>query len=451
MVAMGDDLKLVDELKRQRMALGHEIGERRKASLGADDLIEASRLLSEQIKAAQQALKVVAQPPRPARLRCELAPTAESVTSLREEWRELERMGGATHPYVTWEWVEAWYRAYEGQGEVLCVQVREPDGSLLGVAPLFAPRHGDGNIHERELCFASTYGRMWGCYPEFLSRPGRERETTAAVLSFLHRLDRHWSALRLVRVDPGSPTLSHVAAQASVHGFRVYIKPGSRMCVGELPKEPAQVVPALRSARLRQQYRHEARRFASDYPGARYRVVDEEEDLAGVLETMRRLNLQQWESKSRSSNLSDPGFYSFMQASLPNLLAAGQLRLGVLEIGDRVIAAQIALLHRGCLHMVQPASDVAFASYSLTHLMQVHTLEDAVAAGADYCDFSTYYPYKTQYVGDIRQTLEVMVLPESAAGTLGLARNLAKQSVRLTARGLLRKGRTRCCPQCELE
>ncbi|MHB8996310.1 MAG: GNAT family N-acetyltransferase, partial [Armatimonadota bacterium] len=394
---------------------------------------------------------VAARPQASVRLQCELAPTAQAVTGLREEWRGLEEMAGGAHPYTMWEWVEAWYRAYEGQGQVLCVQVREPGGALVGVAPLFAPTRGDGNIHDGELCFASTYGRMWGYYPEFLSRPGRERETTAAVLGYLHRLDRKWSALRLVRVDPDSETLRQLVAQAPLHGLRVYIKPGLQMCVGELPERAADVVSWLRSPGLRRQYRHDSRRLEHDHPQARYRLVTEPSEVALVLEEMRRLNVQQWEHRSRSSNLSDEGFCSCLGRALPNFLASGNLRLEVLEVGDRMIAAQIALLHRGCVHMVQPASDVAFASYSVTHLMQVHTLEEAVAAGADHCDFSTYYPYKAQYVGDIRQTLEVTVLPESVAGTLGLARKLAERSVRLTARGLLRKGRPRCCPECEFE
>lgn len=430
------------DLRDQRDAINHQIGALKRQGAAVDELVAQSKALTEQIKALEQQAAAPAEPrpaARPREYRCEVADTARAVTALRGEWQALAEASPDTHPFALWEWIEAWYQAYEALGDVVCLTVRRDDGQLVGVAPFFMPRGAPAGLRPGEIGFAGTYGRVWACHPRPLAWPGEEAAVAKALLARLQRLELPWQAVKLLRTDAESRILGEILGRAPTCGFRVYARPGLPSCFGPLPDDPEDVVAALPSSHLRARHRREAKRFAEIFPQARFRLVETREELAPLMARMAELSIEQWKDRARGSSFTEQAFGECLAAGFAQLLDSGYLRLLVLEVDGELAGAMAAILYRGQLHTVQPVTHPRYSEYGASHLVQVELMKRAVAEGARSCDMMVYYPYKAQYVSDIEQLIDVTVLPESARGTWELARELLERSARLVAKQVLRK------------
>lgn len=435
---MSDIPALLAQLKDQRAATSRRIGERKRQGASAQDLIEQCKALTERIGALEQQPGNTSAPGKPGSVTCTVAATPGHLAALQSEWMVLAEACPASNPFTTWEWADGWYGAYRHAGEQVCLQVRDRNERLLGVAPLFLAGQSDGRIKPGQLCFAGTFGRFWAYYPEILARPGHENEVIEAMLESLHSQCRPWHALRLIRACADGPTLSRLAGQAVGHGCRIYWQPELSSCVGDLPDDPEAVVPGLPSRKFRHNYRAAERHFAADLPRAQFRMITSHDDLDGALREISDYSHRRWNGHSRGSNFSDTTFTSALARVMHNYLDSGALRLLVLKNEGEFVAAVINVLHHGCLYIIQPAANRAYLEYGPSHLVQIEGIKRAVAEGARRCDFMASQPYKTRYLSELRQLVDVSIVADSPAATWDVARQLTARALTLSVKRLLR-------------
>lgn len=435
---MSDTPALLAQLKDQRAATSHRIGERKREGLSAQDLIEQCKVLTERIEALERHSSGNGARPDVSSLTCSVATTPGRLAALRSEWQALADVCPAANPFTTWEWADGWYGAYRHLGQQMCLQVRDGSGRLLGVAPLFLAERSDGRIKPGQFCFAGTFGRLWAYYPEVLTQPGHETDVTDTMLRYLHRQCEPWQALRLIRACADSPTVARLAGQAVRYGCRAYFQPELTSCVGDLPDDPEAVVATLPSRKFRHNYRAAERHFASRFPRAEFRMVSDHDDLDRTLREVSDYSHRRWNGHSRGSNFSDATFTSALATVMHNYLNSGLLRLLVLENDGELVAAVVNILHRGCLYIIQPAANPAYLEYGPNHLVQIEAIRRAVAEGGRHCDFMASQPYKTRYLSGQRHLVDVSIVPDSPAATWDVARQLTARALTLSVKKLLR-------------
>jgi hypothetical protein len=132
-------------------------------------------------------------------------------TGLCHEWNELLRNSAADCPFLTWEWLNAWWMHF-GAGSALRIVTVRDGGELIAIAPLREPASSVKWMSRLE--FLGT-GDVGSDYLDMIVASGREPEAIAALAQFARA--RH-TALRLNHLLPGS-TAEAVAEQLSLEGW----------------------------------------------------------------------------------------------------------------------------------------------------------------------------------------------------------------------------------------
>src|SRR5712671_1363998 len=102
----------------------------------------------------------------------------ESFGALRAEWTDVLRHSAANNPFLSWEWLHAWWTHLRGSRTLELVTVRDEDDRLIGIAPLCASR---GRLPWlRRLEFLGT-GWAGSDYLDLIVRDGYEFQFADAL------------------------------------------------------------------------------------------------------------------------------------------------------------------------------------------------------------------------------------------------------------------------------
>ena len=286
-----------------------------------------------------------------------LATTAE-LEALRGEWDALWRADPRATAFQSPHWLLPWWK-HIGEGTLCTVAVRDDDGVLVGLAPLYVYRDGGGVRHLFPIGIATTD------YLEPLARAGWEQEVATAVLARIE--DMEWDVLEWPQLRRDCALL----AQRDGH-------PGEPNPVLALP---ATTIPKSTLANLRTCRNRAARVGALSYELATAREIPE------YLEALARLHAQRWSKRGLPGVLSDGAVRSAHAEAAPLLQAAGVLRLHGLRLDGELIAVLYALVHRRrCCYYIA-GFDPRHAFFSPGSLLLAHAIEAASAEGATVFDF----------------------------------------------------------------
>jgi CelD/BcsL family acetyltransferase involved in cellulose biosynthesis len=229
------------------------------------------------------------------------------------------------HPFAAPEWSRIWWEIF-GRGEL----VRAP-------TPLV--RTG------RTLSFVGGV--------ELTDYPGPALPAEAITLAaWLRAADLDWKELDGRFVQPE-------VAEVLVDGFAATREPEKPAAVLALPSDWSSYVAAL-SARERHELGRKRRRLRREYPEARLRTATAEtleRDLAAFVK-LHRL------SPGRKGRFMEPRVAEFFARIACAFLARGELRLDVLELGGRPVAAMFGFELERAFYLYNSAYDPAAARLS---------------------------------------------------------------------------------------
>lgn len=148
---------------------------------------------------------------------------ASAFEKLRPEWNDLLHKSHSDTLFLTWEWQSTWWK-YLGADRLCIIAVREDDGKLVGIAPLFWVPSSDGQL-------PGTNGRagalaLIGCvevsdYLDFIIARGYEQAVYGALLDALMAPGLPaWTHVHLCNLPGASPTNSAFKEMAQARGLR---------------------------------------------------------------------------------------------------------------------------------------------------------------------------------------------------------------------------------------
>ena len=264
----------------------------------------------------------------------------ESLPPERDEWGELALQ--ADNVFLTPEWIETWWR-HLAEGRPECLTCRGPDGRLLAVAALSVTRLWG-------LRVARLAGHGPGDQLGVACRPGDRTRVAGALRAAL--LD---DGIDLF-VGDGLPEQEGWRGRLDATLLDRDASPAVR-----LRDDGWEELLARKSWNFRRQVRKRERALLRDH-SVRYLLTEEPGRLEADMELLMRLHDARWEGASRAFAGPRRAFHhDFARQALER----GWLRLRILELDDRPVAASLGFRFGGVESNYQTGRDPGFSDSSV--------------------------------------------------------------------------------------
>ena len=325
--------------------------------------------------------------------------------ALAPEWDLLLEASSARNLFLSWEWVSLWWAIY-GRGDRLHVLVaRDGDGRLLGVAPLKKRRLsvfgvGLGDVVE----FIGAGGDVTPERLDFIVRRGAEEQVAAAMVESLYE-DPTVAGLDLKPLADTSSIRPWLLVALQGRGTHPPGETLHSVC-------PVLTLPATwedfqlgRSRNYRKKIGEYQRRCARDFD-ATVRLSTTPTELDRDMSVLIDLHARRWNGASRAFRT--PEYIDFHRRFAARLLAAGRLRLFVLEARDGPLAALYCFTQDGRYYFYQSGRDPERSRHRPGLVLMHAAIQQAIAEGAEVFDFlSGGESYKYIWAGEEQGSVQL--------------------------------------------
>jgi CelD/BcsL family acetyltransferase involved in cellulose biosynthesis len=351
------------------------------------------------------------------------------LTALRAEWSALFDAARDPSPFLSWEWLEPWWRAFGARREPWILEARDGQGALAGLLLLAG---GAGPLGVRRYGLLGN-GVTGADGLDVLARAADAAAARDALLRAVADRAEPWDVLDLEDLPCGSPTVEALRRAAAARGAHVAVERGFA-CPGFALRGTFE--DHLGRVRRRETYGRRVR-WLSRQPGFRIEVATSPAEAPAALEHLLRLHRLRWEREGGSEGIPAGPVEDFHREVAPRLAARGWLRLYVLHVGGAAIAAVYGIEVARRFFYYQSGYDPAWAARSPGVVLVGKTVEDAYARGlSDYDFLRGSEPYKLDWAQDRRETCSLRVhAPSLRAGAAALARD-AWRSTRGVAKAI---------------
>lgn len=321
---------------------------------------------------------------RAATLTAEVVDDPDRLEELAPAWEELA--GTCAQPSMLPGWLIPWWRRVAPAGSRLRAIAVHDGGELAGLAPFYAPPPRRGRVDYRLLGAGTTQ------YLAPLARSGAEQEVAAATAS----------ALAGCRPAPRAIALEAVAAATSWPETLAAAYPGRfapRVCRRLVIPGPAVTLAGRtfdswleeRSSRFRKRTRGTIR--AAERAGAVIRQTDADRCGADV-DALVRLHRARWAGDGGSRTVT-AGVPEMVLDAVRRSLGTGALRLWVMELGGRVVGAELMMAAGGVVSAWNGGYDPAHAALSPSIRLLLAAIDDGMARGERTLWLGSHaHPYK---------------------------------------------------------
>jgi CelD/BcsL family acetyltransferase involved in cellulose biosynthesis/GNAT superfamily N-acetyltransferase len=297
--------------------------------------------------------------------------SAAALEALRGEWQALWDRSPRATPFISPDWLLAWWR-HLGGGPLRTLAVR--DGRrLAGLLPMFV-WESDG---VRQL---TPLGNGISDHVDLLAAPGRERDVAAAILAHLGESE-DWDAADFRDLPADSPLL-RCPLPDGIAGETEDEEPCPVLVLPRSFEGLDSVIPPEHFKKLCY-YR---RRLKRDFV-VRFETATDEATLDELFDALVRLHGARWAARGEPGVLDAPRVLAVHRESASRRLAHGRLRLHGLRLDGRIAAVWYGFAAKGRVHYYLGGFDPALDRYSLGTVMVGHAIEQAAREGADEFDF----------------------------------------------------------------
>jgi CelD/BcsL family acetyltransferase involved in cellulose biosynthesis len=314
-------------------------------------------------------------------------PVVETITdpsrleAIAPEWEALAREASLEHPFLTHDWVSAWWEAFSG-GRALNVLVVRDAGRAIAIAPLM---RGRVRFCGLPLTSLETIGNDHTPRGGFLVAPGR-RDAWETLWEVLSRRGRGFDLLLLRQLPAGSPTLESMTSLGRGAGWLE-----GRWHSSESPHlHPAgtgfsQYLESL-TAKHRAYLRNKERR-AQKLGEVVVETITSEADLEQALADGVRIEASGWKGEVGSAIGSEEETLRFYSLFARRAARRDWLRLHFLRVGDRRVAFDYTIAYGPRRFMIKSGYDAEFAPISPSSLLVQSVLKRAFERGVEDFDF----------------------------------------------------------------
>jgi CelD/BcsL family acetyltransferase involved in cellulose biosynthesis len=355
-------------------------------------------------------------------------------TELAPQWNELLQDSAADCPFLTAEWLGAWWKHLSSNGRLRLVTVR--DGSrLIAIAPLMVTGGPLGMFSRLE--FLGT-GHAGSDYLDLIVRRGHEREGMPALI---HAIKAQKCALRMNHV-----TASSLAAQLA-EGLVEDGWTSRRTQVATCPFIPLaghtwdSYLASLGNSH-RANFRRRLRALRQRFD-LRFEPASSEGDRQEAVAALIRFHEQRFGAGGSTAFLT-PALRAFHGEATGRALQRGWLRLYVLRLDGVPAAVMYGFAYNQRFYFYQHGFDSRYEQFSAGLVLMGMTIQAALDEGA--VEFDMLYGterYKWLWAREERPLAQLQLFPPHMAGVLHRRTVEAERTMRAVARRILAIGAAR--------
>ena len=354
------------------------------------------------------------------------------LDGLREEWRELLEGSAADSPFLTWEWLSAWWR-HLGGGRTLHVIAVRSGPTLLAIVPLSLAAGGPAGFTRLE--FLGT-GTVASDYLDVIARAGREGEVLEALLGYFRT---HRVALQLDHVRTPGALAECLAGRLSGAGWTARSRSIGVCPIMKLEGHTWDSLLGTLGSSHRANVRRRIRAMGA--MNMRFDLVVDEAQRAEAFPALIALHNQRWGDRGGTA-FHDDASRRFHDEATRLALERGWLRMYVLRINDAIAAVQYLLAFRGRFYFYQHGYDAQYSSQSVGLVSFALAIRAAIEEGAS--EFDMLWgdeSYKHLWAHGARELACLDLFPPGAGGLLHRQASDANRALRSLARQVLDRAR----------
>jgi CelD/BcsL family acetyltransferase involved in cellulose biosynthesis len=299
--------------------------------------------------------------------------TRWGLTALRPEWNELLRASSSNNPFLTWDWLEAWWTHLRGSGLLRVITVRAGH-ELIAIAPLFESRSRLGFFSQLELLGTGDAGSD---YLDVIVRRGRELEALRGVTRLLEAQDR---TLRLDHLPEGS-SCAHVANHLTSCGWIASVRPAGVCPLIRLAGHNWDSYLATLGSAHRANVRRRLRALEQQFD-VRFEQVTSERARHEAFAALTRFHEARFQQDGGSTAFLTPALKAFHDEATRRALDRGWLRMYTLQLNGHMAAVMYGFLHGGQFYFYQHGFDQEYGRHSVGLALMALTIRAAIEESA---------------------------------------------------------------------
>jgi CelD/BcsL family acetyltransferase involved in cellulose biosynthesis len=315
---------------------------------------------------------------------------------LAADWDALVQRAGLTHPFLTYDWIRAWWTCFGGASRLHLLVVR--DGwRLLGIAPL---------VSESAWMYGMPVRRLRLMHNDHTPRADvivgeRADEVYGAIWRTLRLSAAEWDLVQLGQVAAESPTLSAFANLAAADGHPVGVWHGESSPYLAVGGDWDAFAAGL-SGRFRRNVRNRLTRLQR----LGHLALEIAEDPAVLSEARAdaiRLEASGWKARAGTAIASSPAAHRFYTSLTQSPHGLG-LRQLFLTVSGRRIAVAWVTTWRGRMVLLKSGYDPVFAACAPVKALIALTLREYWRTGLEEFDFGGQAePWKLEWTQTTRR------------------------------------------------
>ncbi len=334
----------------------------------------------------------------------------EEFYLLQDKWNALLNESPENNFFLRWEWLWAWWKAYEDKNDELCILLIFRGDDLIGIAPFYIVHKSWRNLFSyRRLMFLGTKeGNVISEYMDIICRDGDEEDVIRRVIEFVAQEDL-CDDLFLHMIDASSKTINLLESISHNMKFLHIIADKVESPYIRLNSGYDDFLNGL-SSMMRHNIRTNERRLESCNDAA-FSKTDGVSEFDADFEELVRLHQCRWESRGLHGSFSKDRFREFQRMVMPYILKNGHLELRFLSVSGKKIAALYNILYNNKIYFYQSGLDAAFdRKLAAGLLLHNHSIKEAVSNGLKEYDFlpmGNLDSYKKHWTKDCRYVCNI--------------------------------------------
>jgi CelD/BcsL family acetyltransferase involved in cellulose biosynthesis len=284
-----------------------------------------------------------------------------------EDWNVLAGVAGS--PFLTVEWLTAWWRVF-GSGRFTCLVLRDGRGSLRAGA--CCRRIAGGRL----AAAANAHTGDW----DVVATDPQARRALWQALAGLGAGAVHLPGIR------SRASLEEADSEFRARGYRTVQATGIRSPYLELPATWEELLASL-SRNHRSQLGRRRRALEREGRLVFRTTVAGDEQLERDLAAFFRVESSGWKSGAGTAILSDPRSERLYSDFAKSAAAAGWLRLHLLELDGVAVAADLDCAFAGGMFLIKTGFDERYGRFSPGLVLRGEVLRAALGEGARFYDF----------------------------------------------------------------
>jgi CelD/BcsL family acetyltransferase involved in cellulose biosynthesis len=302
---------------------------------------------------------------------------AETFASLRDEWSDLLRSSAGRNPFLTWEWLYAWWTHFARTDGLRLIAVRS-GSELIAMAPLRlinAPLDWFSRLE-----FLGT-GDAGSDYLDVIVRRGREDDAVGALAEFLASRPM---TLRLRHLPPAS-IAAQLAQRLRGAGWGSECADDGTCPVVELSGHTFESFLGTLGASHRANIRRRLRALHQEFDVRLVRIT-RHEDRQRALAALAGFHASRYAERGGSTTFSAPAARAFHEDATRLALDGGWLRMYVLSVDGVTAAVMYGFNDGGRFFFYQHGYDETYAAHSVGLVLMALTIDAAIGEGANEFD-----------------------------------------------------------------